>query len=101
LVRQLACGYRLWGSLEATGLIGRDGGLDIRGVEVSACPTDSASEDGDSENDVDPIAEDREWRIQVKRYKEIGPKKMREIVEETVPAGLPPTPGGACEPSRR
>ena len=34
LVRQLAYGGRTWHALEATGRLGKDEGLDIRGIEV-------------------------------------------------------------------
>ncbi len=92
LVRQLAYGYRSWRSLEATGRLGRDGGLDIRGREMVTVPpaleVDVADDEGEeiSEDTAVPtVVDEREWRIQCKRYKEIGPKLMREIVAETIP----------------
>jgi hypothetical protein len=33
-VRQLAYGFRSWRALEATGRLGGDNGIDIRGIEV-------------------------------------------------------------------
>ncbi|HEX2987136.1 MAG TPA: hypothetical protein VHS06_03085 [Chloroflexota bacterium] len=91
LVRQLAYGFRPWRQLEAVGRLGRDDGMDIRGIEVaddrsiseSSAALDAGYEAEEAAERV-PI-EEREWRIQCKRYKEIGPKLMREIVQETVP----------------
>lgn len=91
LVRQLAYGFRPWRNLEAVGRLGRDGGMDIRGIEIlESRPISNSSFSAEETDNVEDIAEpvvagEREWRIQCKRYKEIGPKLMREIVQETVP----------------
>ena len=86
-MRQLAYGFRRWRYLDATGRLGRDGGLDIRGVEMVTFGVERAAEkEVETEDEIAPIVtEEHEWRIQCKRHKEIGPKLMREIVEETVP----------------
>jgi len=90
LVRQLAYRYRPWRYLDATGRLGRDQGMDIRGVEMVSPPSELGleirEEDEESEQALAvPVAEEREWRIQCKRYKRIGPKPMREIVADTIP----------------
>ncbi len=108
LVRQLAHGFRPWRYLDATGRQGRDGGVDIRGVEMVALapalemvPLDNEDEEGDGV--ASPVVEERVWRIQCKRYKEIGPKLMRDIVAETVPDAQEPPYGvivaAACDVS--
>ncbi len=110
LVRQLAYGYRSWRSLEATGRLGRDGGLDIRGREMVTVPptleVDVADDEGEEVSEdtaVPTVVDEREWRIQCKRYKEIGPKLMREIVAETSPDPAQPPYGlivaAACDVS--
>lgn len=86
LVRQLAYGFRPWSALEATGRLGKDEGVDIRGIEVvgrgRSGDADGEEEDAEIEDDG---PEEREWRIQCKRYRAIRPKLMREIVAEAVP----------------
>lgn len=82
LVRQLAYGYKQWRSLEATGRLGSDEGIDIRGVEVVPLnPELLDSQDQEEEL----LVEDRLWVFQCKRYKRIYPKMMRQIVAEAVP----------------
>jgi hypothetical protein len=88
LIRQLAYSYRPWRYLEATGRLGKDEGIDIRGIEV--IPFQSELTQVNLESDVEddflqPAIEEREWRVQCKRYKSINPKLMRSIVAETVP----------------
>lgn len=76
LIRQLAYDFRRWSRLDASGRLGADGGVDIRGIETFA---DDA---GDEEV---PTFDEREWRIQCKRQQAITPKQMKTIVEELVP----------------
>jgi hypothetical protein len=91
LIRQLAYRYRSWRYLDATGRLGRDQGVDIRGVEmvstsrnfVDVAVDDDGDEVAEQELGIHTVDE-REWRIQCKRYKEIGPKLMREVVAEAV-----------------
>jgi hypothetical protein len=98
LVRQLAHAFRPWRSLEATGRLGRDQGVDIRGWEVAQPTAPDDSEDGDM-----PGQPDREWRFQVKRHKTLGPADLRTIVGEAVPADGPAPYGlivaAACDVS--
>jgi len=95
LIRQLAHGFRTWRTLEATGRLGGDEGVDIRGVEVvsSGAELRDGRDDGEREGETEevdyvpgPVVETREWRFQCKRYKEIGPTAIRAIVKETVPS---------------
>jgi hypothetical protein len=79
LVRQLAHGFRPWRSLEATGRLGNDEGVDIRGWERFA-----ASTEADDSGAVDDVEIDREWRIQVKRHKVLGPADLRTIVTDAI-----------------
>lgn len=108
LVRQLAYSYKRWRSLEATGRLGKDQGLDIRGIETVGPEHDRASDDeelGDTGGSPSELLVDnaREWRIQVKRYKSIRPGQMERIVAESVPDASSPPYGliiaAACDVS--
>lgn len=85
LVRQLAYGFRRWRHLEATGRLGQDDGMDIRGVEVVGQPVDDevASEADDEETKLP--REERVWVFQCKRAQEVEPKDAERIVAEAVP----------------
>jgi len=129
LIRQLAYTYQRWLYLDATGRLGRDDGLDIRGVEIVPSPSsrrDQTADDVDHADDIDVDididdvdvlvtsadqdqaleAEQRPWSIQCKRYKEIGPKLTRQIVSETIgtriarPMGSSSPPHATCPPRR-
>lgn len=80
LVRELIYDYKDWQTIEATGRSGNDGGFDIRAYEkiYKAPPTEN--EDENSE-DVHPMAGNL-WMIQGKREKEIGPKRIQEILSD-------------------
>lgn len=80
LIRQLAHGFRTWRTLHATGRLGNDEGVDIRGWEVER----KVADDQDASEDLDDPS-DREWRIQVKRRRRLGPADLKAIVEEAVP----------------
>lgn len=88
LVRQLAYSFRPWRSLEATGRLGGDKGVDIRGWEMVGGREDTEGSDPDAD-----AASDREWRIQVKREKRLGPADLKAIVEDEVPTDGPPPYG--------
>lgn len=81
LVRQLAYDFRPWRKLEATGRSGGDASFDIRGYEIRA------PEDDEPENAVDaePEMEDRQWLIQCKREKSIGPAKLTKYLQDISP----------------
>lgn len=90
LIRQLAHGYREWLDLDATGRLGKDDGLDIRGIESVRRDNSPIVDDGSEPDDPDDVEEarlpeTRVWRIQCKRYKKITPQLMRTIVHEVVP----------------
>jgi hypothetical protein len=103
LVRQLAYGFRSWQFLEATGKVGNDGGVDIRGLEESKVLDDDLIGEAEEDSEEGSIPEVREWRIQCKRYKTIGPKLIRQIVEEAIPNPKNPPYGliiaAACDVS--
>lgn len=83
LVRQLAYDFKEWRSLEATGRLGADEGIDIRAIEaVKDAPTldDPSGEDPSK----DP-QQDRTWIIQCKREKRLGPKDAAKIVAKAIP----------------
>lgn len=90
LVRQLAYDFRIWHSIEATGRLGSDEGIDIRAIERLP-----ALADGDEENEGGSSSHDEHvWIIQCKREKRIGPTKIKEIFaaavneETTIPYGF-------------
>ncbi|MGH2549337.1 MAG: hypothetical protein ACRDHN_08100 [Thermomicrobiales bacterium] len=97
LVRQLAHGFRRWKYLDATGKLGNDGGVDIRGVEVrstfGAEPVNVDDlDDGDAavaDDDTVPVdpTDERLWLISCKRYKTITPAQIEDIVKETLKPG--------------
>src|SRR5690554_2099819 len=101
LVRQLAYGYKQWRSLEATGRLGSDEGIDIRGVEVVPLNPEFL-DNNDQEEEI--LVEDRLWVFQCKRYQRIYPKMMRQIVAEAVPDEDNPPYGlvvvAACDVSK-
>ena len=70
LIRQLAYRFRRWRYLDATGHLGRDGGLDIRGIEIVTALSDQEiadlSEGENPQEDDEPVIVEREWRIQCK-----------------------------------
>ena len=80
LVRQLAYDFRPWRKLEATGRAGSDDGFDARGWEIVS-DTDINETDSESFVEEESIAiSDRQWLIQCKREKEIGPKKLKDYL---------------------
>jgi hypothetical protein len=82
MVRQLAYGYRNWRTLEATGRLGDDDGIDVRGIEVALSEKELSVDESDEES---PTIEERIWLFQCKRHKTITPKQIRTIVDEAVP----------------
>ena len=80
LVRQLAYEFRRR-SLETTGRMGADSGIDIRAIELVPLDID-ATADEDAEPDV-PVAE-RLWIFQCKREKSLPPKRLRKVIGESL-----------------
>jgi hypothetical protein len=85
LVRQLAYDFRPWRSIEATGRLGADEGIDIRATEEVGVEPGPAGEDDDDA--AAPTGETRLWIIQCKREKKLGPADMRKIVQDALPGG--------------
>src|ERR1700685_556904 len=86
LVRQLAHGFRSWRSIEATGRLGADEGGDIRAVAPFGRDLDPAGNE-DDEAVAMPEATDRIWLFQCKRQRMLGPKKVRQVIDEAIPDG--------------
>ncbi len=96
LVRQLIYDFRDWVSIEPTGRLGSDEGIDIRAIEtLASTPNELDGEEPDEEETAikDSSNSARLWLIQCKREKKIGPSKARAIVssnlsnQEPVPYG--------------
>src|SRR5262249_16046892 len=87
LVRDLMYDYRDWLSIEATGRGGGDDSYDIRAFERDTVRL-AQDEDGEEE----PIADlgGRPWMIQCKREKQLGPGRVKAIVEDAVKKDDPP-----------
>jgi len=75
LIRQLMYDFKEWNSIEATGKLGSDDGIDILAVENFL--EDSAEED-------EIVVKQRVWIIQCKREKSISPKKVEVIIENDI-----------------
>jgi hypothetical protein len=87
LVRQLVYDFKQWRSLEATGRMGSDEGMDIRAIErVQSADVAYEEEIADEEPGTvrDSGSIDRLWVIQCKREANIGPKKVRNIVYDNL-----------------
>lgn len=100
LIRQLAYELRRWKSLEATGRAGSDSGIDIRGIEL--VPIDEEAEE-DDENTETAFVE-RLWVFQCKREKTLPPKRLRNVIEESLASLVTPPHGFilavACDVSK-
>lgn len=81
LVRQVIYDFRQWHSLEATGRLGADEGVDIRGFEQILSSTEPGPNDEEDELALARL-EMREWRVQCKRERRIGPTKLNGIVDD-------------------
>src|SRR5262245_44983222 len=90
LVRQLLYDFRHWRRLEATGRSGGDDGFDARAWEIVApesddpAPTNGGEDDDDAATRPAP-ADDRQWLIQCKRERRIGPTQIEKYVDH-IPA---------------
>lgn len=104
LIRQLAYDMRRWKSLEATGRSGSDEGVDIRAIELVA-PDERPVEEDPAEEDRIPAFVERLWIFQCKREKSLTPKRIRDVVAESL-ASLSSPPHGfilavACDVSKK
>ncbi len=84
LVRELIYDFKDWQSIESTGKSGADDGFDIRAYERLGETV--LSEDG--VETVHPM-DGNLWMIQCKREKQIGPKKLKSILNDVDPKNPP------------
>ena len=88
LIRELIYDYKDWQSIEATGRSGRDAGFDIRAYEKVEIVSSAEKENNEEVEEIHPM-EGNLWMIQVKREKEIGPKKIKAIISDLNPKDPP------------
>jgi len=90
LVRELIYDFKDWYKIEATGKAGSDDGFDVRAWEKNTELLDN--EDSEDEDTIEskPNIEGNLWMIQCKREKQLGPKRIAQIIEETVKTENPP-----------
>ncbi len=90
LVRELVYDFRDWYKIEPTGRTGMDEGYDARAWEKSNVVTniDDAELDEDIEEGKHAL-EGNLWMIQCKREKEVGPKRINEIINESIKKEIP------------
>lgn len=86
LIRQLIYNFKEWSSLEATGKLGSDDGVDIRGFEKISKKNEYSDED---EEEQEENYNERLWFIQCKREKTITPAKIQKIISESFISGVP------------
>ncbi|MEJ7810503.1 MAG: hypothetical protein WKG32_08875 [Gemmatimonadaceae bacterium] len=103
MVRQLAYDFREWKSIEATGRLGADKGMDSRATEAVPGTVEPAADGAQEEDDALEASEaaGRVWVIQCRRQRSIGPTAARKIVRESIPDGGEPPYGfilaAACD----
>src|SRR5258708_4901719 len=83
LVRNLIYDFKRWKSIEATGRGGSDDGFDVRAWEETNEVEVSDRESEDEEPAAQPM-EGNLWKIQCKREKQLGPSKIKAIVQDGV-----------------
>jgi hypothetical protein len=87
LVRNLIYDFRRWRTIEATGKGGSDDGFDVRAWEVTS---ELANADEDNEAVGTHPMEGNLWKLQCKREKQLGPTKIKAIVNEGLDKDNPP-----------
>jgi len=92
LVRQLLYDFRDWKELEATGRGGSDDGFDVRGTEAHVYDNAPGSEPEADEDETSTVlaTEERQWLIQCKREKSIGPRKLTGYLNDLTKTDLHP-----------
>jgi hypothetical protein len=91
LVRELIYDFRDWYKIEPTGRTGSDEGYDARAWEKSNIVINNDEEEND-EIDAEEgkhALEGNLWMIQCKREKEVGPKRVSEIIDESIKTEIP------------
>ena len=101
LVRQLIYGFRRWHTLEPSGRLGSDAGVDILGIE--AVESDVPEDDPDADDSPAAPQGMRKWLVQCKRWQRMTPSQIRTVVSEML-AGEEVPPHGilvvvACDVS--
>jgi hypothetical protein len=86
LVRNLLYDFKRWRSIEATGKAGSDQGFDVRAWEEA---NGVSNVEEDDEISITPVY-GHLWKIQCKREKQIGPTKIKAIINEGVDKSDPP-----------
>lgn len=104
LVRQLAYEFRRWRSLEATGRLGSDEGIDIRATELVPMDIEVLDEVEEGNEPTDAGFTERLWVFQCKREKTLPPKRLRTVIKDSL-ASLATPPHGfvlavACDVSK-
>ena len=89
LVRELIYDFKQWQNIEATGRGGSDDGFDVRAWEKVE-ETERNNADDDEQTEPLHPTEGNLWMVQCKREKEIGPKKVAEIIQSGVDEKQPP-----------
>ena len=87
LIRQLIYDFKNWQTIEAIGRTGKDGGFDARAYEKNIDTQDTDDEEDDVK-EKHPM-EGNLWMIQGKREKELGPKRVKEILKDVDPKNPP------------
>jgi len=89
LIRQLTYDFRQWQSIESTGRGGADDGFDIRAYEVLPVAEPTIEAEDDQEDAPHPM-DGNLWMIQCKRERELGPKRIEDIIKDAVTPDTPP-----------
>ena len=87
-MRQLVYDFKDWQTIEGTGRSGSDDGIDIRAFERLAIPRNEDDEDEETKESPHPMM-GNQWIVQCKREKELGPKRVAEIIAELDPKNPP------------
>lgn len=83
LVRELLYDFKDWYDIEPTGRSGNDDGYDVRAWEKTKEITNEEPDEVDNEQGSKSLSGNL-WKIQCKREKEIGPSRVKKIIEETI-----------------
>ncbi|WP_394793837.1 restriction endonuclease [Armatimonas sp.] len=90
LVRDLAYDFRDWQTIEAVGRVGADEGFDVRAREKPLYSDDTEDiEEGEEVGTRPSPMDGNVWMIQCKREKELGPKRVEEIINEGMTGMIP------------
>lgn len=82
LIGDLIYDFREWRNIESTGRGGSDDGFDIRAWEKNKDFTNN-NEDEEGDEGVHPM-DGNLWMVQCKREKSLGPRRVKEIINENI-----------------